>query len=145
MARPTSALLSSSDSCAIYMFTLPISICCSWNNQLQGPGGGVPVNRAQLGFHDFGEGGGVWLGLIMLKLGWWWGGLAQGFRGKQGLLGRVRVGSFGEASQSAGHERPGPNSLMGFRHRPPKHSTLKKIPNVYFCPLTFLLNCWGCN
>lgn len=36
------------------MFTLTISICCFWNNQLQGPGGAAPVNRAQLGFHDFG-------------------------------------------------------------------------------------------
>lgn len=32
----------------------------------------------------------------------------------------------GGTSQSAGHERPGPNSLMGFRHKPPKHGSLKK-------------------
>lgn len=62
--------------------------------------------------------------------------------GKPGLLGRVRVGSFGEASQSAGHERPGPNSLMAFRHRPPKHTSFKKrIRLVHFGPSTFFLNC----
>lgn len=52
----------SCDSCAIYMFTLTISICCFWNNQLQGPGGEAPVNRARLGFHDFGgDGSGGWV------------------------------------------------------------------------------------
>lgn len=35
------------------MFTFTISICCFWNNQLQGPGGGAAANRARLGFHDF--------------------------------------------------------------------------------------------
>lgn len=42
----------------------------------------------------------------------------------------MRVGSFGEASQSAGHERPGPNSLMAFRHKPPKHTSLKKKDTI---------------
>lgn len=36
------------------MFTFTISICCFWNNQLRGPGGGAAANRARLGFHDFG-------------------------------------------------------------------------------------------
>lgn len=47
------AFLFSRDSGAIYMFTFTISICCFWNNQLQGPGGGAAANRARLGFHDF--------------------------------------------------------------------------------------------
>lgn len=51
--------------------------------------------------------------------------------GKQGLLGWVRVGSFGEASQWAGHERPGPNSLIDFRVKPPKHASLKKTYEMF--------------
>lgn len=110
----------SCDSCAIYMFTLTISICCFWNNQLRGPGGEAPVNRARLGFHDFGGRWGRGLGLIMLNLRWWWwGGALKVSGGKQGLLGGVRVGSFGEASpgwdQSAGRKRSWSKLTNGFQ------------------------------
>lgn len=86
MAGPRRSVFSC-DSCAIYMFTLTISICCFWNNQLQGPRGEAPVNRARLGFHDFGGRRAWGLGLIMLKLRWWWGCALKVSGGKQGLLG----------------------------------------------------------
>lgn len=134
MAVQTSALLFSRDSCAIYMFTLTISICCFWNNQLQGPGGGAPVNRAWLGFHDFGEGGGdsVW-GWVWLCWTWGGGGGGKGWEHAQGFWRNLTVSRTRAAWSKL---------TNGFQTQASQTRQFKKRYAVFtFCPLTFLLIC----